>query len=206
MSTLGTHASLVVAILLIALIAALAGWLIHHQYQSRRLRRRFGPEYRRTLSELGSRSKAESELMAREKRVESFAIVPLAPADAARFSSAWKAVQGRFVDDPRGAVSEADRLVRELMQARGYPMGDFERLSADISVHHPRVVQPYRAAQEIAVRSEQGQAGTEELRKAVTYYRALFAELLDESEAHRDEEKPHRKFGFHRNNGHLRAQ
>jgi hypothetical protein len=91
-------------------------------------------------------------------------------------------LQGRFVDDPRGVVVQADQLVRELMLKRGYPMGDFERRAADISVNYPTVVQNYRAAQAIALRGERGEASTEELRKAVVHYRALFDELLEVEE------------------------
>ena len=49
-------------------------------------------------------------------------------------------MQSRFVDDPNGAVTDADRLVEEVMQSRGYPVSDFDQRVADISVHHPRVV------------------------------------------------------------------
>ena len=74
---------------------------------------------------------------------------------------------------------EADQLVRELMEKRGYPMGDFERRAADISVDYPGVVSNYRAAQVIATRDASGEADTEELRKAVVHYRTLFDELLE---------------------------
>jgi hypothetical protein len=169
-------------IVVIALIA-LAALLLYRNKQSHRLQQRFGPEYGRTVNDLGSRTKAESELKAREKRVERLNIVALAPAEAARFSQAWKALQGRFVDNPKGVVTEADQLVRELMLKRGYPMGDFEHRAADISVDHPAVVANYRAAQAIAARDQRGEADTEELRKAVVHYRALFDELLEVSPA-----------------------
>src|SRR6202041_3945172 len=121
---------------------------------------RFGPEYDRAVTEFGSRAKAEAALKAREERVEGLDIVALAPAEAAWFSQAWNALQGRFVDNPKGAVVQADQLVRELMLKRGYPMGDFERRAADISVDHPTVVESYRAAQAIAVRGQRGEADT----------------------------------------------
>jgi hypothetical protein len=105
-------------------------------------------------------------------------IVPITAAEAARFSNAWISLQGRFVDDPKGVVAEADLLVRELMVKRGYPMGDFELRAADISVDHPRVVKNYRAAQVIALRNARREADTEELRTAVVHYRTLFDELL----------------------------
>jgi hypothetical protein len=69
--------------------------------------------------------------------------------------------------------------VRDLMLKRGYPMGDFERRAADISVDHPKVVSNYRAAHEIAERSRTDAASTEDLRKALLHYRALFDELLE---------------------------
>jgi len=95
-----------------------------------------------------------------------------------RFVTEWRLVQARFVDDPKGAVTDADDLVARLMQSRGYPMSDFEQRAADISVDHPRVVDNYRAAHQIALRQRQGQATTEDLRNAIIYYRSLFDELL----------------------------
>ena len=170
---------IIVAAVVIALLALAAWFFSHKKRQSERLQHRFGPEYGRAVGELGGRTKAESELKAREKRVEHLTITPLAPAEAARFSQAWSALQGRFVDNPKGVVVQADELVRELMLKRGYPMGDFERRAADISVDHPAVVENYRAAQAIAVRDERGEADTEELRKAVVHYRVLFDDMLE---------------------------
>jgi hypothetical protein len=170
--------TVIFAVLLIALILAALAWLIVQRKRSQRLKRRFGPEYDLTLSEFRSQSRAEAELIARENRVARLKIVPLAPADASRFSQAWNTLQGRFIDSPKGVVTEADHLVRELMTKRGYPMGDFERMAADISVDHPSVVAAYRAAQSIAARDARGEADTEELRKAVIHYRTLFDELL----------------------------
>jgi hypothetical protein len=164
---------------LVILMAAIVALFVSvRQKKSQRLQRRFGPEYGRAVEEMGNRTKAESELEAREKRVGQLTITPLSPSGAARFTQAWTAMQGRFIDNPKGVVAEADRLVRELMLKRGYPMGDFERRAADISVDHPAVVENYRAAQSIAVRDERGEADTEELRKAVVHYRTLFDELL----------------------------
>ena len=179
MLTIDTQTLIMLAGGVVLLLIALATSIIYRKKQSRRLRERFGQEYDRSVDDLGSRSKAETELKAREKRVEHLNILPLAPAEAARFSQSWKDLQGRFVDNPKSAVAQADQLVRELMLKRGYPMGDFERLAADISVDHPEVVAHYRAAQAIAVRDERGEADTEELRKAVVHYRALFDELLE---------------------------
>jgi len=179
METLDTQTWIILAAVVVLGLVALGAWFFYQKKRSHKLQERFGPEYGRTVNELGSRTKGESELKAREKRVERLEIIALAPSDAARFSEAWQALQGRFVDNPKGVVVQAEQLVRELMQKRGYPMGDFESRAGDISVDHPDVVANYRSAQAIAVRDRQGSADTEELRKAVVHYRALFDELLE---------------------------
>jgi len=168
-----------VAIVPAAIVIALAAYAIHRSKQSQGLRTRFGPEYDRAVEAHGSRAQAEAELRRREERVGHLTIVPLAAADAARFSAAWTSLQADFVDNPRGVVDQADALVRELLVKRGYPMSDFEHRAADISVDHPTVVSNYRAAQEIRGRTLRGEVETEELRKAVVHYRALFDELLE---------------------------
>jgi len=182
------NSMVIAAVVVLALLAA-GAWLWSRQQQSRRLEERFGPEYQRALHQHGDKARAEAELRARERRVEKLEIVPLAPADAGHFSQAWRSLQARFIDNPQGALMEADRLVRELMLRRGYPMGDFERRAADISVHHPAVVDHYRAAQAIAQRDHRGEADTEDLRKAVVHYRALFDELLEVGEPRRDDRR-----------------
>lgn len=170
--------NLLVGVIVILAIVAVLFWLLSRRKHSQQLERRFGPEYHRTVDQMGGRDKAEAELMARQKRVDQLHIVPLAPADAQRFGQQWRSLQARFVDSPQGALAEADRLVSELMQERGYPMGDFDRQAADISVHHPGVVEHYRAAHDIAQRERHGEVDTEGMRQAVIHYRALFAELL----------------------------
>jgi hypothetical protein len=176
MNTIPTN-TVVAAVLLIALVMAVVVWLVIQKQRSAKLKQRFGPEYDRAVSELG-RTKAEAELLKREKRVAGLSIIPISAVDAARFSDAWSVLQGRFVDNPKGVVAEADTLVRELMLKRGYPMADFEVRAADISVDHPNVVKNYRAAQAIAIRDARGEADTEELRRALIHYRILFDELL----------------------------
>jgi hypothetical protein len=183
--------TLLIAAVAVLVVIAIAGWLWSRRQQSRRLEERFGPEYGHAVETLGDRGKAEAELRQREKRVDKLEITPLAPADADRFSQAWKTLQGRFVDNPKGALAEADQLVRELMLKRGYPMGDFDRRAADISVHHPTVVDHYRAAQAITLRDRRGEADTEDMRKAVVHYRALFDELLEVREPERANAKEH---------------
>lgn len=174
-----TSAVIVIVVLVAAAVIAIVGVSAYRRRQSARLRTRFGGEYDRTVQELGNQTRAEAELKQREARVAKFTIRPLTEEQAARFSQAWGRVQGRFVDNPRDAVIEADKLVTELMTARGYPMSDFERRASDISVDHPGVVESYRSARVIAARNARGEADTEELRKAIVHYRTLFADLLE---------------------------
>src|SRR5579864_3161288 len=196
MNTIPLQWIIVAGVVVFALLALAAWFFSQRKKQSEKLQQRFGPEYDRTVGELGGRAKAESELKAREQRVEHLTITPLAPAEAARFSQAWNALQARFVDNPKGVVVQADQLVRELMLKRGYPMGDFERRAADISVDHPAVVENYRSAQVIAARGERGEADTEELRKAVVHYRVLFDDMLEVREA-KQEVLPAKQMSLH---------
>jgi len=64
------------------------------------------------------------------------------------------------------------------MKARGYPVADFDQRAADISVGHPRVVENYRSAHDIALRVGSGAVTTEDLRAAMINYRSLFDELV----------------------------
>ncbi len=175
----------IIVMILVGVIAALgiAGWIYTQRRCSDQLRGRFGKEYDRTVEEEGDRRKAEKLLKEREQRVEMLRLRPLAAEDQDRFLKEWQTIQGRFVDDPKTAVTEADWLVHRVMRARGYPTGDFEQEAADVSVDHPEVVSNYRAAHEIAVRAREDEGTTTEtLRQGLVYYRLLFDELLEAHE------------------------
>ncbi len=181
------NATLVV-VLVIVLVAVVVGamWFAT-QLQTRRrrtdeLKNEFGPEYERTVNEYGERTKAEEELQSRQERVEQLHIRSLSDEQRTSYGRQWREVQMQFVDSPEAAITEADRLVAEVMQARGYPMEDFEQRAADVSVDHPHVVEHYRAAHAIAVRSHDGGADTEDLRQAMVHYRALFDDLIETHE------------------------
>jgi hypothetical protein len=173
-----TTIAAIVAVVAVIVIAAII-IVVMRKRRSGQLKERFGTEYDRTLKVHGDRSKAETELINREKRVHNFALKTLSPETRNRFAAEWSAVQRHFVDDPAVSVMEADSLVNQVMGARGYPMADFEQRAADISVTCPGVVQNYRSARAVVVRHGHGQAGTEDLRQAMVYYRSLFEELLD---------------------------
>jgi hypothetical protein len=147
--------------------------------RTRSLQDRFGREYDRAVDKAGGRREAEQELREREKRHDELELRPLSQDARDRYLQQWQATQGRFVDDPKGAVSEADDLVQRVMRDRGYPVDDFEQRAADISVAHPELVEKYRTANGIARASERGEASTEDLRHSVRHYRALFVELLE---------------------------
>ena len=173
----------VTLILAAALVLAIcvAVWMYIQKNRTQKLRSKFGPEYDKAIAENKHRGRAESELEKRADRVAKLHIHPLKADDRSRFTEDWRREQSRFVDDPQAAVNHADRLVQDVMQCRGYPISDFEQNAADLSVDHPRVVENYRTAHEIALREGKGVGNTEDLRKAMVSYRVLFEDLLIEA-------------------------
>ena len=171
--------AIIVLVIVIAVIAIAAAVIIAGRRRSQHLRSHFGPEYDRTIRMQGNPAKAEKVLLEREQRVKKFSLRPLPPTDRERYASEWDAVQRTFVDDPSTAVTQADRLVSTVMAARGYPMTDGEQRTEDISVTYPNLVQNYRSARELTQRHAAGQSSTEDLRKAMVYFRSLFDELLE---------------------------
>jgi hypothetical protein len=178
--TLTTPELIVIAVVVVAVIVAIAAAVFYYRKSRKeKLQRRFGSEYDRAVAAHGSERKAEAALENREKRVEKLTLRELEPAERERFLDRWKAVQLAFVDSPRGALSQADDVISAVMQARGYPVADFEQRAADISVDHPRVTENYRAAHAVETRLQSGQTTTtEDLRTAMIHYRALFDELV----------------------------
>ena len=174
---MNTAAIVILAIVIIAIAGGAFFYL--RRRRSENLRKQFGPEYKRAVKQYGDERKAEAQLAEREKRVRKLDIRGLTRDEQNRFSDDWKKTQAHFVDAPSPAVSEADHLVKELMLARRYPVGEFEQRAADISVDHPNVVNNYRTAHDIAERNKSGKANTEDLRQAMVHYRSLFEELLE---------------------------
>jgi hypothetical protein len=139
------------------------------------------------VEQFGDHHAAEEELRERTKRREKLSISSLSAEERAVFSSRWDATQARFVDQPATAVDEADRLIADVMRARGYPVETFEQQAADVSVDHPDVVAEYRAGHAIAEANGRQQASTEDLRQAMVHYRALFDSLVAEANEHVEE-------------------
>jgi hypothetical protein len=172
--------AIIVAVIVVLAVAALVIWYFGQQRRKHeQLREQFGPEYDRAVETYGERHEAEEALSARAERVAALNIRPLSPEQSTRYAEEWRQVQTRFVDDPEHAIREADTLCSEVMQARGYPMGDFEQRAADISVDHAHVVEHYRAAHAVATAAEDGSASTEDLRQAMVHYRTLFEDLIE---------------------------
>ena len=171
--------------LALALVAVVLGvltlFVLWQVRRTKKLRRRFGPEYERAVEQDG-RGRAEAQLQDRQKRVAAFAVLPLNAGDRERFGVSWRRVQEEFVENPKRAVTHADDLLADVMSARGFPVTGFDQRAADLSVDHAEVVQHYRAAHDIALRHERGEAGTEDLRQAMIHYRGLFDELVNDKQ------------------------
>src|SRR5688572_3537065 len=111
--------SMMIAIATVAVLT-FVGWLIYDQHRTKRLQERFGPEYDRTVMGVGDRRVAESELERREQHAQEIKAHPINFLDRQRFLSRWKQCQAHFVDDPAGAVEEADQVLTDVMRTRGY--------------------------------------------------------------------------------------
>lgn len=166
------------AAVLVAIVVIAAAYMRSHASRSEQLRDQFGDEYDQAVNDLGGSNRAERELSSRKARVESLHIRELSAGNRQRFAQEWEHTQSRFVDDPAGAIRTADGLIGEVMHLRGYPVGDFETRSADLSVDHPAVVSNYRAAHGVSLKNDEGAATTEELRRAMVNYRELFLDLV----------------------------
>ena len=173
---------LIAAVAVVVVVAATVGIsMISFRSKTKRLKEHYGTEYERVVDETGSEKGAVRELTTRERKRDKLDIVPLSPSALSEYSARWQEVQEGFVDNPASAVCAADRLVTEVMRERGYPVDDFDRRAADISVDHPEIVDNYRAAHGITT-SQQDDVSTEQQRDAFVHYRALFEKLLATAE------------------------
>ncbi|MFI5693957.1 hypothetical protein ACIA58_19075 [Kribbella sp. NPDC051586] len=175
---------LTIVIIVVVVLAAAALLFMYQRRRSGELQQRFGSEYEHTVEESGDRRSAERELRGRERRVSRLEISPLSRGSAAAYEAEWADIRQSFVDHPASAVAEADRLVLRMMRESGYPVDDFDQRVNDISVDHPEVAAHYRDAHRVAVADSRGEAGTEDLRQAVTAYGQLVDALLHDSADH----------------------
>jgi hypothetical protein len=165
----------IIIVVIVVIVLAAAAVIAAAELRRARMRRQFGPEYDRMAKELGRR-KADAELAARQRRVSELGIHPLTAEQQASYVGDWIAVQERFVDAPPQAVTEAGKLIWDVMRDRGYPADDRDASMEALSVNHGRVLDGYRQAQDVGGRTDS--VSTEELREAMIRYRALFDDLL----------------------------
>ena len=165
----------ILAIIVGVILLALLVWLFMRQKRTTNLRDKYGDEYDRTLEATGNRSKAEDNLVERERRVAKFDIRPLTADERDRYTGEWREVKSLFVDSPQEAVLRGDRLLTGMMETRGYPMNDFDQRYEDLTVDHADVARHYREGHDIAHKSD---ATTEEMRRALNRYEKLFDEMV----------------------------
>jgi hypothetical protein len=166
---------LIAILVVIVVLGVVGGWALGRRKRSARLKEHFGPEYERTVGELGEQRAAEADLLAREKKHDKLDITDLTPEARREHAATWRKVQTEFVDAPQESIGRAERLVTRVMRERGYPIDDFDQRAADISVDHPDIVENYRSAHTIYTSTD---ISTEDARQAFVYYRALFDRLL----------------------------
>ena len=170
---------IILAVIAAFIIGGLLGAVFNRQRRTKRLQEKFGPEYERTLNELGDKRQAEHELEARLDHVKTLDIRPLSAEETERYTNEWRVTQAEFVDEPLGALQKADRIIREVMKVKGYPVEDFEQRAADISVDYPDLVVDYRELHLIGVKEDREEVSTEQMRKAMVHGRALFENLVN---------------------------
>jgi hypothetical protein len=171
---------LVLVAVIFLIIGGLVAMALMRVQRTRRLKERFGPEYERAVHEIGDKRQAEDELDARLAHVNTLDIRPLTAEEVSRYTLEWQKTQTEFVDEPLTALQKADRLIREVMKARGYPVEDFEQRAADISVDYPELVSDYRGMHLIAVKEKKDEVSTEEMRQAMVHGRTLFENLISQ--------------------------
>lgn len=177
---------LVLVAVIFLIIGGVVAMAVMRAQRTSRLKERFGPEYERAINEMGDKRQAENELDARLAHVNTLKIRPLTAEEVNRYALEWQKTQTEFVDEPLTALQKADRLIREVMKAKGYPVEDFEQRAADISVDYPELVTDYRGLHMIAVKEAEDKVSTEEMRQAMVHGRALFENLVS-TEAEEEE-------------------
>jgi hypothetical protein len=174
---------LVLVAVIFLIIGGLLAMALMRVQRTKRLKERFGPEYERAVHEIGDKRQAENELDSRLAHVNTLKIRPLTTEEVNRYALEWQKTQTEFVDEPLTALQKADRLIRDVMKTRGYPVEDFEQRAADISVDYPELVTDYRGLHLIAVKEQGDEVSTEEMRQAMVHGRALFENLIRQEEA-----------------------
>lgn len=171
-----------ITLVVLAVAAILAYWAFRSTHGRRLslggLEDKYGNEFRMLRHQLGSDTAAGREIERREERVSRYDIRELGPQERQAFHDEWIGLQARFVDDPQGAILAAESLLARVMSARGYPLNGFEQSAEDLSVDHARFMDAFREAHGIALAARADTATTDDLRRGMMLYRAMFADLL----------------------------
>lgn len=187
----GNTILIVLGVVVLLIVLGVASMVMARRRRTQRLQEKFGPEYDHMIEVTRDEDQAERELEERIQHAHSLNIRPLSAEEVNRYALEWQSIQRDFVDEPLTSLQKADRLIREVMQAKGYPVEDFEERAALISVSYPEMVQEYRGMHRIAVKESNERVSTEEMRQAMVHARALFENLMrqDPNEEHVDQKE-----------------
>ncbi|MGW0550266.1 hypothetical protein [Streptomyces altiplanensis] len=182
----------IIALLAVVVVAVVAVFIVAGPGRGgggRGLKRRFGPEYDRAVARHdGDTKAAERELDERVKRYGSLEPRPLPPETREQYVARWAGVQEQFVDSPRQAVAEADRLLARLAADRGFPADEqYDEQVSALSVHHAGHVEGYRRIH----RAAHTDSSTEQMREAMLDARELFEALVTAKPADSGRHRPH---------------
>ncbi|MEV6110000.1 hypothetical protein AB0M28_35635 [Streptomyces sp. NPDC051940] len=170
---------IILIVAVVALAAAAAALARRQTGGGHGLRRRFGPEYDRTVAQYGGDEQAaEKDLGERLHRHGKLRPRPLDDERRERYEAQWAQLQERFVLSPAEAVAATDRLIGSLLRDRGFPTGGYDEQVAALSVQEPRRVNAYREVHAVSGGGG-GERGTEELRQTMLHARELIGSLLD---------------------------
>lgn len=183
-----TNTTLIILVVVVLLIVlGVASMVMGRKRRTERLQERFGPEYEHTIESVGNETQAERELEERIAHKDALKIRQLNANEVNRYALDWQKVQGEFVDEPLTALQKADRLIREVMKLKGYPVEDFDERVGLLSVDYPELVKDYRGMHRIAIKDVKNDVNTEDMRQAIVHARALFENLM-KSEANSEPE------------------
>ena len=174
-----TWESIVVGAVVLGGVLVVLGIVARVRARRARLEERFGPEYHHAVSSSGKRD-AERRLSEVEKEHEELRIRPLPNAARERYLEEWKQAETRFVTDPRESAATAERVIRRVLEERGYPVdGDVEDQVAHLAADHPDVAERFRHGRAM-LENVNGAQATEDLRKALIDFRIVLDELVEE--------------------------
>jgi len=99
---------------------------------------------------------------------------PLPAESRDRFARTWSNIESRFIEDPRAAVQEADRVAVLILSERGATMPDGRDVPQDLQ--HARA----------AASSDEGRQGTEGMRKAMVHYKHMVDDAIGTAKESRE--------------------